>query len=291
MIRIIIFLFTNLSVMLIFGLILSFTSIDINSLYGLMIISGCFGFSGSLISLFMSKWIALYSVGGQIISKPSNPNEEWLMNIVKKHADKMGIMTPEIAIYPALDINAFATGHSKNSALIAISLGLLKKMNLNEAEAVIAHEMCHIYNGDMITMTLIQGVINTIVIFTSRVIAKIISTNFISNKEENENNQTSMIYFIISTILDILFGILANIIVLWFSRNREFYADAGSAKLVGKYKMIAALEKLKTSYEPEEPNNIIAFCINGKSSAILKLFRSHPSLEQRITALYNEKYM
>ncbi|CAL4322628.1 Protease HtpX [Buchnera aphidicola (Eriosoma lanigerum)] len=291
MIRIILFLFTNLAVMLMFGLILNLTKIDTNSLYSLVIISGLLGFSGSLISLFMSKWIALYSVQGKIIKNPNNKTEQWLINTIHYYSNKIGINIPEIAIFPAEDINAFATGFGKNSSLIAVSSGLLNKMNINEAEAVLAHEISHISNGDMITMTLIQGVINSIVIFFSRLFANIIAMNFFNNKEDTDNNQITITYIIISTILDIIFGIIANIIVLWFSRNREFYADAGSAKLVGKYNMIAALEKLKMSSEPEEPKNITTLCIHGKNTSILQLFRSHPSLEQRITALYNEQYM
>ncbi|QCI21623.1 protease HtpX [Buchnera aphidicola (Hyadaphis tataricae)] len=292
MIRVILFLLTNLAVMLVFSLILNLIGIQSNSIYGLLIISSLFGFSGAIISLILSKWIALRSVNGEIITKPRNETEIWLMKIIREQSIKKGILMPQIAIYQASDINAFATGSRRNSALIAISTGLLANMTRNEAEAVIAHEISHISNGDMITMTLIQGIVNTFVIFISRILSQVIS-NIISNNRNNDNEETknSFIYFVISTILELLFGVLASMITMWFSRHREFYADAGSAKLVGRDKMIAALKKLKTSYEPQESENIMAFCINGKSNSFLKLFASHPSLETRINALYNKTYM
>jgi len=292
MIRIMLFMLTNLAVMFIFGIILSLTGIRSNSMYGLIIMSGLFGFSGALISLFMSKWIALRSVNGRIIKTPSSTQEQWLINIIHQQSYKMDITPPDVAIYNALDINAFATGANRNSALIAVSTGLLEHMNKNEAEAVIAHEMSHITNGDMVTMTLVQGVVNTVVIFIAHALAQII-TNFISgNKEENNTkNNNSFAYVIISTSLELIFGIFASIITMWFSRHREFYADAGAAKLVGTTKMIAALEKLKISYEPQEKNNIMALCINGKNKSVINLFRSHPTLEKRINALYKKEYM
>lgn len=292
MIRIILFLLTNLAVMLIFSLILNLTGIQSNSIYGLLIISSLFGFSGSVVSLMLSKWIALRSVDGQIITHPRNELETWLISTIREQSIKKGILMPQIAIYNAADINAFATGARRNSALIAISTGLLENMTRNEAEAVIAHEISHIVNGDMITMTLIQGVVNTFVIFISRMLSQIIN-NLISNNrnEDNVEQKNSFIYFIISTFLELIFGILASIVTMWFSRHREFYADAGSAKLVGREKMIAALNRLKTSYEPQESDNMIALCINGRSNSLLKLFSSHPSLEKRIEALKNQEYM
>lgn len=292
MIRIILFLATNLAVTSTFALILAVTGIDSESIYGILIISGLFGFSGSLVSLLISKWIALRSVNGRVLESPSNDTEKWLIDTIRKQATQKGIKTPQIAIYDSVDINAFATGPRRNSALIAVSSGLLEKMTRNEAEAVIGHEISHISNGDMITMSLIQGVVNTFVIFISRIIAQILNSIFLSNSDENNENKThSFIFFIISTILDITFGMLASIITMWFSRHREFYADASSAKLVGREKMIAALNKLKLSYEPQESDSIIAFCINGKSTSSVELFASHPSLDKRIQALNNKKYM
>ncbi|XBC40557.1 MAG: protease HtpX [Buchnera aphidicola (Nurudea yanoniella)] len=290
--RIILFLFTNLAVICVFGFILSITGIKSASITGLLIMSIIFGFSGSIISLLMSKWIALRSVNGQIIHYPNNETESWLINTVEEQSRKIGICTPEVAIYHAPNINAFATGARRNSALVAVSTGLLDSMNKSEAEAVIAHEITHIANGDMITMTLLQGIVNTFVIFASRIVAQIVS--FFLSGEKNDSSYSrgnTWTYIISSTVLELIFGIFASIITMWFSRHREFYADAGSAKLVGKNKMIAALEKLKLSHEPQEPSNMIAFCINGKSNHFLNLFMSHPSLEKRIHALYNREYM
>ncbi|HXK00661.1 MAG TPA: protease HtpX [Buchnera sp. (in: enterobacteria)] len=292
MMRIILFMLTNLSVMFIFGIILSFTGIQSHSIYGLIIISGLFGFSGSIISLLMSKWIAIRSVNGRIIHYPSNENEIWLTKTVSQQAKKIGIVTPEIAIYDALDINAFATGARRNSSLIAVSTGLLNNMTQDEAEAVIAHEISHISNGDMVTMTLVQGVVNTFVIFVSRIIAQTVTSIISGSKEENESkNSHSIVYFVTSITLELIFGILASLITMWFSRYREFHADAGSAKLVGRNKMIAALEKLKMSHEPQESSSILAFCINGKNKSIINLFMSHPPLDTRINALYNNSYL
>lgn len=292
MIRIILFLLTNLSVMLIFSLILSFTGIQSNNIYGLLIMSSLFGFSGSVLSLILSKWIALRSVNGEVIIHARNEMEDWLIKTVHQQSVKKNIKMPQIAIYHAMDINAFATGPRRNSALIAVSTGLLNNMTRSEAEAVIAHEISHISNGDMITMTLVQGVVNTFVIFISRIISQVISSVISSNRDEsNVETKNTFLYFLISTCLELIFGVLASMITMWFSRHREFYADASSAKLVGREKMISALNRLKTSYEPQESDSMIAFCINGKSNSFLKLFASHPSLEKRIQALYNKEYM
>ncbi|QCI19885.1 MAG: protease HtpX [Buchnera aphidicola (Brevicoryne brassicae)] len=293
MMRIILFLLTNLAVMLIFSLILSFTGIQSDSIYGLLVMSGLFGFSGSIISLILSKWIALRSVNGEIITHPRNEIENWLIDKVREQSIKKGIIMPQIAIYHAPDINAFATGARRNSALIAISTALLENMTRNEIEAVIAHEISHISNGDMITMTLVQGVVNTFVIFISRILSQIINSVVSNNRNENNvEEKNSFFYFLISTLLELIFGVLASIITMWFSRHREFYADASSAKLVGREKMISALNRLKTSYEPQESDNMIALCIHGKkSNSFLKLFASHPSLEKRIEALRNQEYM
>ncbi|XBC37971.1 MAG: protease HtpX [Buchnera aphidicola (Floraphis choui)] len=292
MMRIILFLITNLAVVCVFGFILSITGIKSESMHGLLIMSIMFGFSGSIISLLMSKWIALRSINGYVIHQPNSDTENWLINTIRFQSEKIGICMPEVAIYHASDINAFATGARRNSALIAVSTGLLENMNKDEAEAVLAHEITHIANGDMITMTLLQGIINTFVIFASRIVAKIVSSILSGEKTEDSHyNGNPWIYIILSTILELTFGIFASIITMWFSRNREFYADAGSAKLVGKHKMIAALEKLKLSYEPQESSSMIAFCINGRSNNFLNLFMSHPSLERRINALYNQEYI
>ncbi|VFP86785.1 Protease HtpX [Candidatus Erwinia haradaeae] len=288
MVRIALFLLTNLAVMVVFGFILSLTGIRSSSLTGLIIMSGLFGFGGALVSLLMSKWMALRSVGGEVIQQARNDTERWLVETITLQSKRVGIATPQIAIYHALDINAFATGARRNASLVAVSTGLLQNMSRDESEAVLAHEISHIANGDMVTMTLLQGVVNTFVIFISRIIAQLVSgfTSGSDDNEEEKNNGHPMVYVIVSTVLEFIFGLLASIITMWFSRHREFYADAGAARLVGCSKMIAALQRLKTSYEPEEPGNMMAFCINGKSKSIGELFMSHPPLDKRIEALH-----
>lgn len=269
MMRIALFLLTNLAVMVVFGLVLSLTGIQSSSMTGLLIMALLFGFGGSIVSLMMSKWMALKSVGGEVIEQPRNETERWLMNTVAQQAQQVGIAMPQVAIYHAPDINAFATGARRDASLVAVSTGLLQNMSRDEAEAVIAHEISHIANGDMVTMTLIQGVVNTFVIFISRVIAQI-AAGFLGGNREDEgesSNGNPLIYFAVATVLELVFGILASIITMWFSRYREFHADAGSARLVGREKMIAALQRLKTSYEPQEASSMMAFCINGKAKS------------------------
>lgn len=291
MMRIALFLLTNLAVMLVFGLVLNLTGIRSSSIQGLMIMAGLFGFGGAFISLLMSKWIALRSVNGEVIEQPRNETEHWLRDTVRRQAHQEAIAMPEIAIYHSLDMNAFATGMRRNTSLIAVSTGLLQSMSRDEAEAVIAHEISHIANGDMVTMTLIQGIVNTFVIFLSRLIAQIASSFLNHRDSEEESNTNPVIYFVLSTVLELIFGILASIIAMWFSRHREFHADAGSAKLVGREKMIAALQRLKTSYEPQETGSLMALCIHGKSKSFSALLMSHPPLDLRIEALRNGHYL
>ncbi|OSN06802.1 protease HtpX [Lonsdalea iberica] len=292
MMRIALFLITNLAVMLVFGLVLSLTGIRPSSTYGLMVMAGLFGFGGAIVSLLMSKWMALRSVGGEVIEQPRNETERWLVETVRAQSQQVGIAMPQVAIYQAPDINAFATGARRNSSLVAVSSGLLQNMSRDEAEAVIAHEISHVANGDMVTMTLIQGVVNTFVIFISRLLAQVASGFLSGNRDDSENsNGNPLIYFAVATVLELVFGILASIITMWFSRYREFHADAGSAKLVGREKMIAALQRLKTSYEPQEESSMMAFCINGKSKSFSELFLSHPPLDKRIEALRSGAYL
>lgn len=248
MMRIALFLLTNLAVMLVFGLVLSLTGIQSSSIQGLMIMALLFGFGGSFVSLLLSKWMALRSVGGEVIEQPRNETERWLLDTVRRQSQQVGIAMPQVAIYQAPDINAFATGARRDASLVAVSTGLLQNMSRDEAEAVIAHEISHVANGDMVTMTLVQGVVNTFVIFISRLIAQVVA-GFVSGDRENEGSSSGnpMVYFAVSMVLELVFGILASIITMWFSRHREFHADAGSAKLVGREKMIAALQRLKTS--------------------------------------------
>ncbi|WP_192456645.1 protease HtpX [Musicola keenii] len=293
MMRIALFLLTNLAVMVVFGIVLSLTGIKSNSLWGLVILSGIVGFSGSVISLLMSKWMALRSVGGDVIEQPRNETERWLLDTISRQSQQVGIAMPQVAIYHAPDINAFATGARRDASLVAVSTGLLQNMTRDEAEAVIAHEISHVANGDMVTMTLVQGVVNTFVFFISRVIAQIVST-FVAGNRDNEESDSAgnpLVYFAVATVLDLVFGILASIITMWFSRYREFHADAGSAKLVGREKMIAALQRLKVSYEPQEASSMMAFCINGKSRSFSELFMTHPPLDKRIEALRNGEYL
>ncbi|MDP8078653.1 protease HtpX [Phocoenobacter skyensis] len=276
MMRMFLFLATNIGVMIVLGIILSLTGIERSSLSGLLLMAALFGFSGSLISLFLSKKMALRSVGAEIITTPRNNAEQWLMETVQRQTQQAGIPMADVAIYHSSDVNAFATGATKSNSLVAVSTGLLNTMTQDEAEAVIAHEVSHIANGDMVTMTLLQGVLNTFVIFISRIIASAIS------RGENGQSRSGM-YFLVSMVLEFALGILASMIAMWFSRYREFRADAGSASLVGKEKMIAALQRLQSINEPQEmQGSLSAFMINMKSKAI---FSSHPPLEKRIEAL------
>lgn len=292
MMRIALFLLTNLAVMLVFGLVLSLTGIQSSSVQGLMIMAGLFGFGGAFVSLLMSKWMALRSVGGEVIEQARNETERWLLETVRRQSQQAGIAMPQVAIYQAPDINAFATGARRDASLVAVSTGLLQNMSRDEAEAVIAHEISHVANGDMVTMTLIQGIVNTFVIFISRLIAQV-AAGFLSGDRDNEGSSSGnpMVYFAVSMVLELVFGILASIITMWFSRHREFHADAGSARLVGREKMIAALQRLKTSYEPQEAGSMMAFCINGKSKSFSELFMSHPPLDKRIEALRSGQYL
>lgn len=279
MMRILLFLATNMAVLVVFNIILSLTGIQAQDATGLLIMAALFGFSGSLISLFLSKTMALRSVGAEVITTPRNEAEHWLMNTVRSQAERANLPMPDVAIYHSEDVNAFATGASKNNSLVAVSTGLLNAMTRDEAEAVLAHEVAHIKNGDMVTMALLQGVLNTFVIFVSRMIAKVVSSG-------RDGESSSGVYFLVAMVLEVLFGFLASIIAMWFSRYREFRADAGSAELVGKQKMIAALQRLQKLHEPQElEGQLAAFAINGKRGGLAALFMSHPPLEKRIAAL------
>ncbi|HHT7855553.1 protease HtpX [Pasteurella multocida] len=279
MMRILLFLATNMAVLVVFNIILSLTGIQAQDTTGLLLMAALFGFSGSLISLFLSKTMALRAVGAEVIKQPRNDMEHWLVNTVRSQAERANLPMPDVAIYHSEDVNAFATGPSKNNSLVAVSTGLLRAMTQDEAEAVLAHEVAHIKNGDMVTMTLLQGVLNTFVIFVSRMIAKVVSSN-------RDGESSTGIYFLVSMVLEILFGFLASMIAMWFSRYREFRADAGSAELVGKHKMIAALQRLQRLHEPQElEGQLAAFAINGKRGGLAALFMSHPPLEKRIAAL------
>lgn len=284
--RIVLFLITNLAVVVVLGVVLSvvFSVLGINSqsMGGLLVFAAIFGFGGSFISLLLSKWMAKRSTGAVVIQQARNATEKWLLETVKRQAHNAGIGMPEVAVYDSPQINAFATGASRNNALVAVSSGLLQNMTQDEAEAVLAHEVSHVANGDMITLALIQGVVNTFVIFLARVVAGLIS-NLMRNDDDGES-VGGFAYMIIVIILELIFGALASVVVFWFSRQREFRADAGSASLVGKQKMIAALERLKSNRDSELEGTMMAFGITGKRR-FSELFMSHPPLDERIQAL------
>ena len=292
--RIFLFLATNMAIILLLSItlrLLGFEGImdqqgidlDLNSL---LIFAAVFGFGGSLISLMISKWSAKRMTGAKVIKQASTLTERWLVATVERQAKAAGIGTPEVAIYDADEVNAFATGMSRNNALVAVSSGLLNAMSNDEAEAVLAHEISHVANGDMITLALIQGVVNTFVIFLSRVIGHTVDRLVFKNERGH-----GPAFWITTIISELLLGILASMIVMWFSRYREFRADAGGAKLAGHRKMISALEKLKVRYQPSQlPDQITAFGISGGvGSGLKKLFMSHPPLDERIKALKNSQ--
>ncbi len=286
--RIFYFLLTNLAIVFVLSITMSLFGIggylDANGInyQGLLIFTACFGFGGAFISLAMSKWTAKKMSGAQVILNPSNEEEKWLLDTVSKQAHMAGIGMPEVAIFPSEQLNAFATGMGKNSSLVAVSQGLLKHMTRNEAEAVLAHEISHIANGDMVTLTLIQGVVNTFVMFLSRVIGYTVDKVVFKTK-----NGVGPAFYITMIFAEIILGILASIIVMWFSRQREFRADLGGAKLSSKENMIQALEKLKTFYSPSKlPKQMTTFGVSGdKKLGLMELLASHPPLEKRIAYL------
>ena len=282
--RIFLFILTNLAVILILSIVLNLLGIDrvldaqgIDlDLRSLLAFAAVFGFGGSLISLAMSKWTAKRMTGAEVISSPRNPDEAWLFQTVKHLAEQAGIGMPEVAVYEAPDPNAFATGMRRNSALVAVSTGLLRAMNRDEVEGVLGHEISHVANGDMVTLTLIQGVVNTFVIFFSRVVG-----HFVDRVVFRTERGHGPAFMITTIIAQVVFGILASVIVMWFSRQREFRADAGSASLAGRDKMIAALRRLQRSVQlPHLPDQMAAVGISGpRGSGLRRLFMTHPPLE------------
>jgi len=279
--RILLYLATNLAVILVINIVLNIVfhlfglSSSIGDIKGLLVLSVVVGFTGSIISLLMSKTLAVRSVNAQIITIPRNAAETWLVNTVASLANQWNVAMPEVAVYDSDEPNAFATGATRNKSLIAVSTGLLHSMSQDEVEAVLAHEMAHVGNGDMVTMALIQGVLNTFVVFASRRIAEIIASN------DNEVIERGT-YYLVSIVLQIVFGILASFIVLWFSRQREYRADAGAARLVGANKMIAALQRLKGE-SSDLPQGIAALGIASASRD--SFWSTHPSLDNRIERL------
>lgn len=288
--RVFLFLATNIAIMVVLSITLSIfgfqgyldqNGVDLN-MKSLVIFAGVFGMGGAFISLAISKWTAKRMTGAQVIESPSNETERWLVETVKRQAEQSGIGMPEVAIYDAPDPNAFATGMNRNNALVAVSTGLMQAMTQDEVEAVLAHEVSHVANGDMITLALIQGVVNTFVIVLSRVIGHFVDRVILKNERGHGPG-----FWITAIAAELILGILASAIVMWFSRQREFRADAGAAQLAGSGKMVAALQRLQASSgQPHLPDQLAAFAISGGiGSGLKRLFMSHPPLEERIAAL------
>ena len=286
--RVFLFLATNLAVVFLLSITARVLGLDrwltANGLNmgGLLMMAALFGFGGSFISLAMSKWMAKRSTGAVVLEDPRDPTERWLVDTVRRQAERAGIGMPEVAIYDAPEINAFATGMNRNAALVAVSTGLLRGMTRDEAEAVLAHEVSHVANGDMVTLSLIQGVVNTFVIFLSRVVGYAVDRVLLKNERGH-----GIGFWVTTMVAEVVLGLLASIIVMWFSRYREYRADAGGADLAGRAKMIAALERLQRAHSPSSlPDAMQAFGISGGAPEGLKaLLMSHPPLEKRIAAL------
>jgi heat shock protein HtpX len=288
--RIALFLATNIAVLVVLAVVMQLlgiqsildetgTQLDLRAL---LIFSAVIGFAGAFISLAISKWSAKRMTGARVIETPRNATESWLLNTVKRQAQQAGIGCPEVAIYDSRDVNAFATGMNRNNALVAVSTGLLSQMNEREVEAVLAHEVSHVANGDMVTLALIQGVVNTFVVFLSRVIGFLVDRLIFRNERGYGPG-----FFIVSIIAQIVLGILASTIVMWFSRQREYRADAGGARLAGRDNMISALDRLRRIHQPSDlPESMQAFGINsGHMAGLKRFFMSHPPIEDRIAAL------
>jgi heat shock protein HtpX len=285
--RIFLFLVTNLAIVLVLSIVAQVTGLDAwlaqqgGSLGGLLVFAALFGFGGSLISLAISKWMAVRALGVQIIRQPASPTEQWLLDTVRSLADKAGVGMPEVGIFDSPQPNAFATGPRRDNALVAVSSGLLSSMNRTEIEAVLGHELTHVANGDMVTLALIQGVVNTFVIFLSRIVG-----NIVDRSMSRDSDGRGIAYFATVMVTQLVLGILASIIVMWFSRQREFRADAGGARLAGRDRMIAALERLKAAHDGPLPAQLNAFGISGgEGRGLARLFMSHPPIEERIAAL------
>ncbi len=288
--RIAYFLITNLAIIFVLNITMRLLGIDPylarygQDLTGLLIFAALFGMVGSFISLAMSKSMAKRFSGARVIETPSTSRETWLVSTVKRQSEKAGIGMPEVAIFESPQVNAFATGMKKNNALVAVSSGLLDVMTEDEAEAVVGHEISHVANGDMITLALVQGVVNTFVIFLSRVVGQLVDKAIFKVQRGH-----GPAFWITTIIAELILGVLASTIVMYFSRRREFRADEGGAQLAGKHKMIAALERLRAQHEPSVlPDQLAAFGISGGNGmGIKRLFMSHPPLDERIEALRN----
>ncbi|HCU52852.1 MAG TPA: protease HtpX [Gammaproteobacteria bacterium] len=286
--RVILFLATNVAILLVLSISLQLLGVDsmlaqnggIN-LQALLVMAAVLGMGGSFISLLMSKWMAKRATGATVIESPQNSTEQWLVDTVRRQAEKAGIGMPEVAVYDAPEMNAFATGFNRNNALVAVSSGLLQSMNRDEVEAVLGHEITHVANGDMITLALIQGVVNTFVIVLSRVVG-----HFVDKVVFKTERGYGPAFYVTSIVAQLVLGILASTIVMWFSRQREFRADAGGASLAGTGAMIGALERLAAGHSAPLPDQMAAFGIaGGMGNGLKRLFMSHPPIEERIAAL------
>lgn len=289
MLRVLLYVATNFAILVVLFIVLSLLGISSTQGSGLLIMALLFGFGGSMISLFVSKWMAKRSMGVQVIEQPSTPFEQWMFRVVERQAQASGIRMPEVGIFDAVEPNAFATGWNRNDALVAVSTGLIQNMNKDEIEAVLGHEISHVANGDMVTLALVQGVLNTFVIVLARVIG-----GFVDSAMRGQDNQggRGIGYFLVSIVAEIVLGILASVIVMWFSRYREFRADAGGARLAGRANMIDALRALQRVYEPHDlpAGEFAAFGISGNiGEGVKRLLASHPPLEERIAALQNAR--
>jgi heat shock protein HtpX len=286
--RVMLLIATNIGIMIVLSIVVQLLGINLTrygDLWGVLAFSAVFGFGGAFISLAISKWMAKRSMGVHVIQNPSTPTEQWLVSTVRAQAEQLGIGMPEVGVFDSPEPNAFATGARRNAALVAVSTGLLQKMRREEVEAVLGHEMAHVANGDMVTLTLIQGVVNTFVFFLSRVIGRIVDRAVF--RSENGNGPG---YFITVIVAQMVLGILASMIVMAFSRHREFRADRGGAKLAGTQGMVGALEALRRNQLQAQglPESMKAFGISGgKAGGFKRLFMSHPPLEERIAALQN----
>ena len=292
--RLTLFLATNLAVIVLLGLVLRVLGLDqaldshgFYSYAGLLTFAALLGFGGSLLSLALSKWLAKVSTGAQVITSPRSATERWLLETVERQARQAGIGVPEVAIYASPDPNAFATGMWRNEALVAVSTGLLESMSQREAEAVLAHEVSHVANGDMITLALLQGVVNTFVVFLARVIGFFVDRVLMRGGGEERRGGFGIGYFLTVILAEVTLGLFASMIVMWFSRRREFSADRGAAELEGPDAMIGALQRLSAAHEPSRlPQALAAFGIRGGAGSVLgRLLSSHPPLEERIAAL------
>jgi heat shock protein HtpX len=288
--RIVYFLATNVAILLVLSVVLRLLGVDRYldqtgtglDYWNLLVFAAVFGMGGSFISLAISKWSALRMTGARVIEQPTSEVEGWLVQTVARHAQGAGIGMPQVAIYDAPDPNAFATGARRDKALVAVSSGLLHGMTRDEVDGVLAHEVSHIANGDMVTLTLIQGVVNTFVLFLSRVVGDVVDRAVF--RREGEGHGPA--FFVVSIVAQLVLGILASLVVFWFSRQREFRADAGGAQLAGRPKMIAALERLRKASPEPLPEQMAAFGISGLGrSGIARLFATHPPLEERVERL------